>query len=162
RPVHRAALTLIDLGGTQVDRATTRPDGGYALSAPGHGPYMLIAAADGHQPQAATVVVGVEPVSYDVTLTGTYGLAGVVRRAATGGRVTGAMVVVTDAHGEVVASAETGADGEFHFEDLPAGTFVVAVSAGGHRPGALPVEVGGPDTTRCEVQLPAGARVHGT
>jgi EmrB/QacA subfamily drug resistance transporter len=161
-PVGGAALTLIDLGGCQVDRALTRADGSYALSAPDAGPYMLITAADGHQPQAATVVVGAEPLSHDVTLSGTCGLAGVVRSAATGARVMGAMVVMTDAHGEVIASAGTGPDGEFHFDDLVAGTYVVAVSAGGHRPGALPVEVGGPGTTHCEVELPAGARVHGT
>ncbi len=161
-PVSGAALTLIDLGGRQVDRATTGVDGSYGLTAPGAGPYMLITAADGHQPQAATVVVGDRPLGYDVTLSGTAGLAGVVRSAATGARVQGAMVVVTDAHGEVIASAETGPDGEFHFEDLVMGTFVVAVNAGGHRPGVLPVDLGGHGTTRCEVRLPAGARVHGT
>jgi EmrB/QacA subfamily drug resistance transporter len=161
-PVSGAALTLIDLGGRQVDRAGTRADGSYMLTAPGAGPYMLIAAADGHQPQAATVVVGDEPLSYDVTLSGTAGLAGIVRSATTGARVMGAMVVVTDAHGEVIASAKTGPDGEFSFEDLVSGTFVVAVSAGGHRPGALPVDVAGQGTTHCEVELPAGARMHGT
>jgi EmrB/QacA subfamily drug resistance transporter len=161
-PLPGAALTLIDLGGRQVDRATTRGDGSYALTAPAAGPYMLITAADGHQPQAATIVVGDRPLGYDVTLSGTSGLAGVVRSAATGARVRGAMVVVTDAHGEVIASAETGPDGEFAFDDLVSGTFVVAVSAGGHRPGALPVDVFGQGTTRCEVELPAGARVHGT
>ena len=161
-PVSGAALTLIDLGGRQVDRAITRADGAYALTAPVAGPYMLITAADGHQPQAASIAVGDRPLGYDVTLSGTAGLAGVVRSAATGARVMGAMVVVTDAHGEVIASAETGPDGEFSFDDLVSGTFVVAVSAGGHRPGALPVDVAGQSTTRCEVELPAGARVHGT
>jgi EmrB/QacA subfamily drug resistance transporter len=161
-PVAGAALTLIDLGGRQVDRGTTGGDGVYGLRAPAAGPYMLITAADGHQPQAATLAVGEDPLHHDVTLSGTCGLAGVVRSAATGARVAGAMVVVTDAHGEVIASAETGPDGEFDFADLGSGTFVVAVTAGGHRPGALPVDVGGPGTTQCEVELPAGARVHGT
>ncbi|GLY72537.1 hypothetical protein Airi01_008040 [Actinoallomurus iriomotensis] len=161
-PVCGAALTLIDLGGRQVDRATTGVDGVYALRAPGVGPYMLITAADGHQPQAATVAVAHEPLHYDVTLSGTSGLAGVVRSAATGARVDGAIVVVTDAHGEVIASARTDAAGEFEFDDLVSGTFVVAVTANGHRPGALPVAVDGQGTTHCEVELPAGARVHGT
>jgi hypothetical protein len=161
-PVAGAALTLIDLAGRQVDRAITQVDGTYGLNPPVAGPYMLITAADGHQPQAASVVVGDRPLGYDVTLSGTAGLAGVVRSAATGARVMGAMVVVTDAHGEVIASAQTGPDGEFSFDDLVSGTFVVAVSAGGHRPGVLPVDVGGQGTTRCEVELPAGARVHGT
>ncbi|MCO5972565.1 MFS transporter [Actinoallomurus soli] len=161
-PVTGAALTLIDLGGRQVDRAVTGPDGGYALRAPGGGPYMLITAADGHQPRAATVVLGDDLVDHDVTLSGTASLSGVVRAAATGGPVAGAVVVVTDAHGEVIGSAGTGDDGGFVFDDLAAGTCVVAVSAGGHRPAALTVEVGAGGTTRCEVELPAGARVHGT
>jgi EmrB/QacA subfamily drug resistance transporter len=161
-PVADAALTLIDLGGRQVDRAVTGADGRYSLTAPATGPYMLITAADGHQPRAATIMVGGAPLSHDVTLSGTSGIAGVVRSAATGARVAGAMVVVTDAHGEVIASTETGTDGEFAFDDLTSGTFVVAVTAGGHRPGALPVEVAGQGTTRCDVALPAGARVHGT
>jgi hypothetical protein len=38
----------------------------------------------------------------------------------------------------------------------------VAVTARGHRPGALTVAVDGPGTTHCEVRLPAGVRVHGT
>ena len=161
-PVAGAALTLIDLGGRQVDRASTRADGSYMLAAPGSGPYMLIAAADGHQPQAATVMVGDEPLGYDVTLLGTSGLSGIVRSATTGARVKGAMVVVTDAHGEVIASAETGQDGEFSFDDLVSGTFVVAVSARRHRPCATPVDVAGQGTTHCEVELPPAARVHGT
>jgi uncharacterized surface anchored protein len=157
-----AALTLIDLGGRQVDRASTQHDGSYALTAPGPGSYMLIAAADGHQPQAATAVVGDEPLRYDLTLSGTAGLAGVVRSAATGAPIPGAMVVVTDVRGEVVVSAETGEDGTFSFGDLVSGTFVIAVSSSRHRPSALPVEVAGQTTTRCEVELQAGARVRGT
>jgi EmrB/QacA subfamily drug resistance transporter len=160
-PVAGAALTLIDLGGRQVDRACAQHDGSYALTAPAGGSYMLIAAADGHQPQAATVVMGDSPLSYDLTLAGTAGVVGVVRRAATGAPIPGAMVVVTDIRGEVVASAETGENGTFRFDDLLSGTFVVAVSASGHRPGALPVEVAGQATTRCEVELQASARVQG-
>jgi EmrB/QacA subfamily drug resistance transporter len=157
-----AALTLIELGGRQIDRAATGRDGSYALTVPVAGSYMLIAAADGHQPQAATVVVGEEPLSYDLTLSGTSGIAGLVRSAATGIPVADAMVVVTDVRGEVVASAATGEDGTFSFQDFLSGTFVIAVSASGHRPSALPVEVAGQGTTRCEVELRAGARVQGT
>jgi EmrB/QacA subfamily drug resistance transporter len=157
-----AALTLIDLTGRQVDRDSAGPDGSYVLTAPGTGPYMLITAAEGHHPQAATIVVGDVPLAHDVTLSGTSRLAGLVRSAATGSLVAGAMVVVTDGHGEVIGSAETRADGGFAFDDVVSGTFVVAVSAAGHRPCALPVEVAGAGLTRCEVELTAAARVHGT
>ncbi|MCQ4079646.1 carboxypeptidase-like regulatory domain-containing protein [Streptomyces sp. RB6PN25] len=160
-PVPRATLTLIDLNGRQVGRASAQADGGYALTAPGSGSYVLIAAADGHQPQAATVVVGDQPLSYDLVLSGTAGLAGAVRDAAAATPVAGAMVVVTDVRGEVVASATTGGDGTFGLQELVAGAFTLAVSAPGYRPTAVPVEVAASGTTRCEVELRAGARLLG-
>ncbi len=43
--VPRAALTLIDVQGQQVGRGASGDDGRYALSAPGSGSYVLIAAA---------------------------------------------------------------------------------------------------------------------
>ncbi|MFF3949947.1 MFS transporter [Streptomyces sp. NPDC001902] len=160
--VERATLTLISLTGRQLGRASTRADGGYTLTAPGAGSYVLIAAADGHQPQASTVVVGEEPVPYDVVLAGTSGLTGTVVAEATGIPVAGAVVVVTDVRGEVLATGGTGQDGAFGFQDLPAGDFTLAVNATGYRPAALPVEVAGNGPTHVEVPLRTGARLQGT
>ncbi|MFC4464861.1 MFS transporter [Streptomyces xiangluensis] len=161
-PVARAAVTLISLGGRQLGRSVTHADGGYALSAPGAGSYVLIASADGFQPQASTVVVNDEPLSYDILVSGTSGLSGVVRDAGTGTPVKDAMVVVTDVRGDVLATGNTGEQGEFDFAGLVPGTVTVAVNAAGHRPAALPVEVGGTGVTRVEVGLTAGARLQGT
>ncbi|MBC6458881.1 MFS transporter [Actinomadura sp. HBU206391] len=160
-PIAGAALTLIDPHGHQVGRATTAGDGSYALTAPGGGTYMLIAASEGHEPQVAAVVAGDEPLFYDLTLSGGSGVEGVVRSAATGAPVASAMVVVTDVRGEVVTSARTGEDGGFSFNELVPGSFVLAVSARGHRPAALPIEVTRQGTTRHEVELQPGARVQG-
>ncbi|MFH8368074.1 MFS transporter [Streptomyces sp. NPDC018031] len=160
--VPRAAVTLISLAGRQLGRAVAHGDGSYALDAPGPGSYVLIAAADGHQPQASTVVVGDEPLDQDIALAGTSGLAGVVR-AEDGERPVGAaMVVVTDVRGEVLSAQQTGERGDFAFDELVAGTFTVAVNAPGFRPAALPVEVGGQGITHVEITLRAGARVGGT
>lgn len=160
-PVARAAVTLISLGGRQLGRSVTRADGGYALDAPGAGSYVLIASADGFQPQASTIVVNDEPVSYDILVSGTSGLGGVVRDAETGTPVKDAMVVVTDVRGDVLATGNTGEQGEFDFAELVPGTVTVAVNAAGHRPAALPVEVGGTGVTRVEVDLTAGVRLRG-
>ncbi|WP_336047686.1 MFS transporter [Streptomyces sp. CA2R101] len=160
-PVPRSAVTLISLSGRQLGRAVAQANGSYALDAPGAGSYVLIAAADGHQPQASTVVVGDQPYGYDIQLSGTSGLGGLVRSAATGLPVEGAMVVVTDVRGEVLATGATGAEGHFAFDELAPGTFTVAVNAPGHRPAALPVEIGGQGTTRIEIELLSGARVQG-
>ncbi|WP_432140443.1 MFS transporter [Streptomyces sp. bgisy084] len=160
-PVPRSAVTLISLSGRQLGRAVAQANGSYVLSAPGAGSYVLIAAADGHQPQASTVVLGEAPHAYDILLSGTSGLGGQVRSAATGAPVDGAMVVVTDVRGEVLATGKTGAEGQFAFDELAPGTFTVAVNAPNHRPAALPVEIGGQGTTRIEIELLSGARVQG-
>ncbi|WP_421108680.1 MFS transporter [Streptomyces sp. NEAU-S77] len=160
--VPRAAVTLISLAGRQLGRSVAHSDGSYALDAPGSGSYVLIAAADGHQPQASTVVVGDEPLGFDIVLSATSGLVGTVRGADDGQPVDAAMVVVTDVRGEVLATGKTGEQGEFSFEELVAGTFTVAVNAPGYRPAALPVEVGSQSLTRLEIALQAGARVQGT
>jgi uncharacterized surface anchored protein len=140
----------------------SRSDGSYALTVPGGGSYVLIAAADGHQPQAATVVVGEEPLSVELTLPGTSRLTGVVHSAATGSSIAGATVAVTDARGEIVGSTTTDQRGLFSIQDLVSGTFTVVVSASGHRPSALPIEIGNHGTTRCDVELQVSGRLRGT
>ncbi|MFH8472110.1 MFS transporter [Streptomyces sp. NPDC018000] len=160
-PVAQSAVTLISLDGRQLGRSVARTDGSYALDAPGSGSYVLIASADGFQPHASTVVVGDEPLSYDILLSGTSGLAGTVRTAETAAPVAGAMVVVTDVRGDVLATGTSGETGEFTFGELVPGSVTVAVNAAGFRPLALPVEIGGQGVTRVEAALQSGALVQG-
>ncbi|MFF6635662.1 MFS transporter [Streptomyces althioticus] len=160
-PVPRAAVTLISLGGRQLGRSVAQEDGSYAVDAPSAGSYVLIAAADGHQPQASTIVVNGEPVTYDVLLSGTSGMTGVVRAADTGQPVKDAMVIVTDVRGDLLATGTTGEQGEFSFAELVPGAVTVAVNAAGYRPRALPVEIGATGVTRVEADLETGAHVRG-
>ncbi|MFB6850336.1 MFS transporter [Streptomyces sp. NPDC056373] len=160
-PVPQAAVTLISLGGRQLGRSVAQADGSYAVDAPGAGSYVLIASADGFQPQASTVVVNSEPVAYDILLSGTSGLTGLVRAAESGRPVKDAMVIVTDVRGDLLANGTTGEQGEFSFAELVPGAVTVAVNAAGYRPRALPVEVGGTGVTRVEIDLDSGARVQG-
>ncbi|MDN3297481.1 MFS transporter [Streptomyces ficellus] len=161
-PVARAAVTLISLAGRQLGRAVAQADGTYALDAPGTGSYVLIASADGFQPQAATVVVGGEALAYDILLSGTSGLAVAVRAAEGGEPIEGAMVIVTDVRGDVLATGTSAEDGAFTFGELVPGSVTVAVNAAGYRPLALPVEIGGQGVTRVEAVLRSGARLQGT
>ncbi|MFG3139332.1 DHA2 family efflux MFS transporter permease subunit [Streptomyces sp. NPDC048211] len=160
-PVARAAVTLISLGGRQLGISVAQADGSYGLDAPGAGSYVLIASADGFQPQASTVVVGDEPLAYDILLAGTSGLAGTVRAAEGGSPVEGAMVIVTDVRGDVLATGKSGDAGEFTFGELVPGSVTVAVNAAGFRPLALPVEIGGQGVTRVDAALQSGALVQG-
>ncbi|CNF20869.1 Drug resistance transporter EmrB/QacA subfamily [Mycobacterium tuberculosis] len=160
-PVPAAALTLIGVDGHQLARSITREDGRYELPTPGAGSYVLIAATGGHEPQAATLVVGGKPVEFDLMLACNGGLAGTVR-SGDGTPIAGAMVVVTDVRGDVVGTVRTDDDGNYLFKDITSGTYTLAVSAAAHRPVALPVDVVGNGQSRQDVQMPPGARVRGT
>ncbi|WP_345443723.1 MFS transporter [Actinoallomurus vinaceus] len=159
-PVAHAALTLIDVRGHQIGRATTSTDGRYEVPTPSTGAYVLIASAGDHEPRAATVVTGDQPTDFDPVLIGADRLVGTVRDV-DGEPVRDAMVVVTDASGEVVAADTTDADGGYAVRRIAAGTYTLAVSAAAHRPSAIIVEVG-IDQTRQDVQLLAGAWLRGT
>ncbi|MFD9978824.1 MFS transporter [Streptomyces massasporeus] len=157
-----AAVTLISLGGKQLGRSVARGDGSYGVDAPGAGTYVLIASSEGYQPQASTIVVAGEPVAYDVLLSGTSGLAGVVRSADGGTPVAEAVVIVTDVRGEVLTTGRTDVLGEFTVTDLVSGPVTLAVNSPKHRPLAQVVEIGAAGTTRVELELRPGAQVRGT
>ncbi|MET9927216.1 MULTISPECIES: MFS transporter [unclassified Streptomyces] len=158
--VDRAALTLIDVQGQQIGRGASGGDGRYALSVPGAGNYVLIAAAGGHQPQAVSVTVGDRPVDVDVVLGGAGRLAGSVLTA-DGAPVRDAAVTLTDVRGEVVASTRTGREGGYVISELVAGEYTLAASAPAHRPAALPVSVQAARETRQDIELAGGAVLRG-
>nr|WP_310720271.1 MFS transporter [Streptomyces lydicus] len=159
--VPRAALTLIDVAGRQIGRGATGEDGRYALSTPGTGSYVLIAAAGGHQPQAVSVTVGERPVELDVVLGGAGRLAGTVTTA-DGTPVRDAMVTLTDVRGEVVATTRSGREGGYVIGELVAGEYTLASSAPAFRPAALPVTVQASRETRQDIELAGGAVLRGT
>ncbi|MFD5679432.1 MFS transporter [Streptomyces bacillaris] len=159
-PVEGAALTLIDVQGQQVGRGSGGGDGRYALSVPGAGNYVLIAAAGGHQPQAVSVTVGDRPVELDVVLGGAGRLAGSVLTA-DGEPVPDAAVTLTDVRGEVVASTRTGREGGYVLTELVAGEYTLAAGAPAFRPAALPVSVQAARETRQDIELAGGAVLRG-
>lgn len=159
--VPRAALTLVDAGGVQTGRGASGENGRYALPAPDRGTYVLIAAAGGHQPRAVSVTVGEHPVELDIVLGGAGRLTGSVVTAG-GDPVPDAAVALTDARGEVVASARTGRDGGYLLAGLVAGDYTLAAGAPAHRPAAVPVTVQAARETRRDVELAGGALLRGT
>ncbi|TMU90320.1 MFS transporter [Streptomyces sp. DASNCL29] len=158
--VPRAALTLIDVGGRQIGRGATGEDGRYALSTPGAGSYVLIAAAGGHQPRAVSVTVGDRPVELDVVLGGAGRLAGAVLTA-DGTPVREATVTLTDVRGEVVAATRSGREGGYVMDELVAGEYTLAASAPAFRPAALPITVQAARETRQDIELAGGAVLRG-
>ncbi len=161
-PVARAALTLISPTGRQIGRAIAHHDGRYALDAPEAGSYVLIASADGFQPQATPIAIGDRPLGLDIQFSGMSGLAGTVRAADDGSPVTDALVIVTDSRGDVLAAGASGPDGEYTLTELVPGPVTVAVNATAFQPVALPAEVGAQGITRLDMALSRGAQLHGT
>ncbi|MFS8200829.1 MMPL family transporter [Streptomyces sp. CWNU-52B] len=67
-PVEGATLTLLSKGGRQLDRVTSLADGSYIVSVPSAGSYLLAVTAEDRPSAARHVMVGAEPLVYDVEL----------------------------------------------------------------------------------------------
>ncbi|MFF4397264.1 MFS transporter [Streptomyces sp. NPDC001480] len=156
-----AALTLVSSAGSQVGRVVADIVGRYELTAPTGGSYVLIAAADGHQPQASTVVLGERPLVHDLVLAGGSRVAGTVVSADGGMAVEGALVTVTDVRGDVLAGGMTDTAGRFAFGELPASDVTLTVNAPGFRPAALRVQASDPEAGALKVPLWSGAQLRG-
>ncbi|WP_391858301.1 MFS transporter [Streptomyces silvisoli] len=159
-PLGGAALTLVSPDGRQVGRAVSRADGRYGLDAPAGGPYVLIAAADGHQPQADTVMAAATPVTHGIrfpraTEPASLRVRGTVRAAEGGRPLPDARLTLVDAAGNVVRTTITAADGAYTFTDLAPGEY--SLIASGYPPvaSALAVEGRGTDGFDLELAHPA-------
>jgi EmrB/QacA subfamily drug resistance transporter len=161
RPLAGASVTLADVTGRQVDRASSGDDGGYRLRPATGGTYLLIAAAPQLAPNAAMVAVADSVVHRDVVLAGSGEIRGTVC-GATGGPLPGALVTLTDVQGEVVASTTTTADGAFTLGELLAGAYTLTAQAPGHQPVAGTVELPDGGTVVRDLVLVGGARLSGT
>ncbi|WP_280266793.1 MFS transporter [Nocardia wallacei] len=152
-PVADAALTLIDQRGHQVSRATGGPDGGYRIEAPDPGSYVLIVSATGYQPAAVNVTVGEWPQALDITLLGTGEVSGVVRVGGRGEPLAGVTVTLTDAHGEVVGSAVTDAEGRYACHGVVPGTYTLVAVSDHMRPAATTLTVPDSGLLRHDIEL---------
>ena len=161
RPLAGASVTLADVTGRQVDRASTGDDGGYRLRPGTGGTYLLIAAAPQLAPNAAMVAVADSAVHRDVVLAGSGEVRGTVC-GATGGPLPGALVTLTDVQGEVVTSTTTAADGTFALGELLAGVYTLTAQAPGHQPVAGTVDLPDGGTVVRDLVLVGGARLSGT
>ncbi|TVT21154.1 MFS transporter [Amycolatopsis acidiphila] len=88
-------------------------------------------------------------------------LRGTVRNTR-GGVLAGALVIVTDARGDVTGSVTTGTDGAFDLAGLPPGRHVLTVAADGYRAAAAAAEVGDGATTGVDFALSPHFAVRGT
>ncbi|EHR53738.1 drug resistance transporter, EmrB/QacA subfamily [Saccharomonospora marina XMU15] len=161
-PVEGATLTLIDQVGRQVARATGGPDGGYTITAPDSGSYVLIVAASGHQPQASSLVVGEAATRLDLTLIGSGEVSGMVRAAGEGTALPNVTVTLADARGEVTGACVTGSDGGYVFHGVGAGPHTLVASGPRLRPTAVMLTVPDSGELRHDIELERAAQLKGT
>ncbi|MHA6801623.1 MFS transporter [Bounagaea algeriensis] len=152
-------LTLTDANGRQAERGRSDEHGQFQLPVAGGGTYVLIASGGNYQPSASMVVVGDRPVRHDVQLSGAAELSGTVHDGHRG--VAGAVVVLTDVRGEVVASGATGPDGRYAIGELVGGTYALTATAPGCRPVAAQVALGDGERAEHDVALQSGSQMSG-
>jgi EmrB/QacA subfamily drug resistance transporter len=152
KPVAGATLTVTDFSGRQLARSVTTTDGTYRMRLPTGGSFLLICAAENHQPAASMITVAAGEVRRDVSLSGAGQLEGRVADQA-GRPIPGAAITLTDARGEVVATAVSGEDGLYSLPDLYPAEYTLTATAAGTRPAARTVALGAGNDNRIDVVL---------
>jgi EmrB/QacA subfamily drug resistance transporter len=133
RPLAGATLTVTDFRGGQLARAVTGADGGYRMTLPGGGTFLLICAAEHHQPAAALINVAAGEIRRVLSLAGAGQVAGMVTDR--GGRsLVGATLTLVDPHGAVVAAAVTDTAGRYLLDGLDAPEYRLTATARHARP----------------------------
>ncbi len=149
-PVAAAVVTLTDATGRVVASAGTDAAGNYALEGLTGGSYVVTTRADGRRPAARAVQVGDdEALALDLVLEVGGRVDGTVT-AGTGVH-TGAVVTLTDADGEVVATTTTGPDGRYAFDDVAGGDYTLTASSWAPATGSVQVDDG--LTARADLHL---------
>ncbi|MGD6757130.1 DHA2 family efflux MFS transporter permease subunit [Streptomyces sp. BH105] len=156
-----AVLTLISPTGRQLARAVAGADGAYRVTVPGPGAHVLITTADGHHPHASNLVLTDRPAEHDILLSGAGSMTGKVVGADDALPVAHAVVTVTDARGDVLATGITDASGSYVFGDIAEGEITIAVTAEGFRPTAVAAQAARSATVQPDIELRQGVRLQG-
>jgi hypothetical protein len=148
-PLPSGVITVTTAEGRQVARTGLDTAGRYRAAVPAPGSYNVIVTAAEYQPAVAVVTVngpGAGPaVAADFTMTpfGAVHVHGVVRDAAAGQPLPGAMVVASNAAGAVAGHGRCDHAGHYRITGLA--------------PGAYTLTATGYDPAQIMVDLPAGA-----
>uniref|UniRef100_UPI001C5D1EED MSCRAMM family protein n=1 Tax=Pseudonocardia nigra TaxID=1921578 RepID=UPI001C5D1EED len=153
-PVAHASVTLLDDRGREAGEGTADGEGCGEVLAPGSGSYVLVSTAAGHQPGAVAITVAGGPADAEVLLVRSASVSGAVYGE--DGPVIGARVTLVQ-DGEVIGTADTGADGKYRIEDLGSGEYDLAVAAPECEPVASALEIPDEADLHHDVDLvPAG------
>ncbi|MBW0101946.1 MFS transporter [Pseudonocardia sp. KRD291] len=145
-------VTVTDRDGRQIAR-TSASGGEYSLRGLPPGTYTAVASAPGFRPAVTAVTLNGVGVVRDFALDGNGLVTGTVTAADGGAPVPGALVIATDARGQVVGRVYAGPDGTFQMVGMPSGSTTVAASATDHEPSAVTLAVEPGTTSVAELVL---------
>jgi hypothetical protein len=152
QPVGGAIVTVADGRGEIAGVTTTADDGTFSLTHLAAGHYALVVAAAAYTPAAVQVTVEQGTLTrQDVDLPASGRVAGTVLNATGDGPFPGARLSLTDQAGTEVATATVREDGQFLFNDLPAGRYTL--TAAGYQPGVTTLTSGEDRRRRADITL---------
>ena len=159
RALAGASVTLLDDHGREIAGTVGDEHGAGTLTARRPGGYMLVTAAAGYQPGAVAIAVSDAVVDAEIPLTRSASIAGSV--GGVDGPIVGAQLVLVQ-DGEIIETAESGADGAYRFADLAAGEYGLSVSACEWEPAAVVLRLIDEVDLRHDIDLdPAGLSAGG-
>jgi hypothetical protein len=128
RPLPGATVTITNHGGAQLAKAVTGADGGFRMKLTAGGSFLLICAAEHHQPAAALINVAAGEIRRVLSLAGSGQVTGTVADRC-GRPLAGATLKLADPKGNVVATAQTNTDGHYLVDGLDGPRYTLTASA---------------------------------
>ncbi|MET0425614.1 MAG: carboxypeptidase-like regulatory domain-containing protein, partial [Actinoplanes sp.] len=130
----------------QLAAAATAADGTYRMVLPVGGSFLLICAAEHHQPAAALINVAAGEIRRVLALAGAGRITGSVSDRA-GRPMAGATLTLTGPDGAVVAVISTGSDGDYVLDGLDAPEYTLTATAAHAEPSTRTVSPADPGST---------------
>ena len=122
-----ATVTATTSSGAVIGGTLAGEDGRFRIAGLPAGEITVVATLDGHEPAAATVVVGDEPATVELALRTSGRLSGIVLDP-DGRGLPHTTVTLTDATGAVVATTTTDGSGEYTVDGLLPGEYTLTTA----------------------------------
>jgi len=140
RPIRHAVVTVLTPDGRAVDWGQADAEGRFTAAVPQPADYLVVTAADGWRPRSRMMTLDSAAPVPPIVLRERLTLRGNIR-AADGRPVVDALVVLTRATGELVATVRTDHEGHYEVPRPPNGRYVLTVAGPDEALGARTLSV---------------------